>query len=72
MSWAKEKKKESKAALLRGRIDVACAEAAEFIDAQVAAIKAECENQPLGAIRNMLTRGDDCLCRVTRRLLDGE
>jgi len=68
MSWAKDKKR----ALLKGRIDLACEEATAFIDAQVAAIKTECENQPLGAIRNMLTRGDDCLCRVTRRLLDGE
>ena len=31
MSWAKDKKR----ALLKGRIDLACAEAAAFIDAQV-------------------------------------
>jgi hypothetical protein len=73
MAWVKEKKQADKHALLKGRIDLACEEAAAFIEAQVAAIKEhDGFNQPLGAIRNMLTRGDDCLCRVTRRLLNGD
>jgi hypothetical protein len=73
MGWARDKKRIDRNALLKSRIDLACEEAAAFIDAQVAAIKeADAQNQPLGAIRNMLTRGDDCLCRVARRLLNGE
>ena len=58
---------------MKGRIDLCCSEAAAFIDAQAAALKEQDGfNLPVGSIRNILTRGDHCLCAVARRLLDGE
>jgi hypothetical protein len=63
---------EKRNAILRSQIEVACRGAAEFIDAQAAAIKQECENQPLGVIRSTLTRGETCECKVALRLLNGD
>lgn len=34
-----------------------------FIDAKVAALKADCPGVPAECIRRDLTRGDSCLCR---------
>jgi hypothetical protein len=67
MSWTKDKKN----ALLKGRITLACEEADAWITAQAVAIKQECANQPLGAIRDTLTRGQ-CPCRAALRLLNGD
>jgi hypothetical protein len=63
---------EKRGALLKSRILLACDEAAAFIDEQAAAIKQECANQPLGVIRNTLTRGETCECKVALRLLNGD
>jgi hypothetical protein len=64
-------KAEKRNALLKSRIELACDEAAAFIDAQAAAIKEECGNQPLGTIRNTLTRGQPDVIAALR-MLSGE
>jgi hypothetical protein len=64
-------RQEKRAVLLKSRIELACDEAAAWIDEQAAAIKQECANQPLGAIRDSLTRGQ-CPCRAALRLINGD
>ena len=69
------KKKEARHALLKGRLTCAMQEADDFLDALAARIKEhDGPNQPIGAIRNSLMRGDHCLCRTALRILaeDGE
>jgi hypothetical protein len=63
-------RKEQAAALLKGRIDLARAEADQFIDALAAKLKTEYPNQPVASIRLMLTRGEHCACAVALRLME--
>jgi hypothetical protein len=68
MSWSKQKR-----ALLKGRIELTCAEASAFLDAEAAEIKAhDAQNQPVLSVRNMLTRGDSCECRVALRIINNQ
>ena len=64
-------RQDKRRALLKARIDLACAEAAAWLDEQAAAIKQECANQPLGVIRGQLTRGQPDVIAALR-MLNGE
>jgi hypothetical protein len=64
-------KAERRNAILKSRIEIACDEAAAWIDEQAAAIKQECANQPLGVIRGQLTRGQPDVIAALR-MLNGE
>jgi hypothetical protein len=61
---------EKRNALLKGRIDACCDESNAWIDSLAAAIKdRDAPTQPLGVIRDILTRGD-CPCRAALRLIN--
>jgi hypothetical protein len=63
---------DKKRALLKGRVTCAIDEADAWITAQAVAIKEQDGfNQPVDAIRNMLTRGE-CPCRAALRLIRGD
>jgi hypothetical protein len=57
---------------LAERIRQTCAEADAYIDQRAAAIKAtpDGQNQPLPVLRQMLTRGSGCACRVALHLME--
>ena len=60
---------EKRSAILKSRVELACDEANAWIDSLAAAIKdRDAPTQPLGVIRDILTRGD-CPCRAALRLI---
>lgn len=57
---------------LAERIEATCAEANAFIDAQADILKNSADGKtiPIESLRHMvLTKGDNCACRVALRLL---
>ena len=62
-------RQEKRSAILKSRVELACDEANAWIDSLAAAIKdRDAPTQPLGVIRDILTRGD-CPCRAALRLI---
>ena len=56
---------------LKERIDEIEREVAALVAEQVAIVKKECPNLPLGVIENQIRMGH-CPCRVAKRLVEGD
>jgi hypothetical protein len=68
----KQKPVEAPEVSLAERLKQARAEAAAFIDAKTAELKASPDGKllPIGVLRQMITRGDRCACAVALNILE--